>query len=353
MTTILVTGGAGFVGSCFVRRMLGQDDCRVVVLDKLTYAGSLQNLASVRDDPRLVFQQGDIADKVLVRQLLDMHRPNWVVNCAAESHVDRSIDAPGIFVQTNVLGTCRLCEACLEFWLTLPAAQRDAFRLLQVSTDEVYGPLDATGRFTAESRYAPRSPYAASKASADHLVGSFFYTYGLPIIVTNASNNYGPFQFPEKLIPLMIYRATAGKTLPIYGDGQHVRDWLHVADHARGLEAAVRRGRPGESYLFGGNCERSNVELVESICRVLDRIQPRDDATSYLAQITFVPDRPGHDRRYAIDNEPAHRRLGWAPQLTLEDGLPPTVTWYLEHRSWVEHRMRDAYDGRRLGMPRD
>ncbi len=279
LRTILVTGGAGFIGSCFVRRLLREATNQVVVLDKLTYAGSLENLVDVRENSRLWFQQGDIADRALVQRLLDTHSPEWVINFAAESHVDRSIDHPSVFVQTNVVGVCQLLEACLDYWVALPTLRRTAFRVLQVSTDEVFGTLGLEGHFTAESRYAPRSPYAASKAAADHFARAFFHTYGLPTIITNCSNNYGPYQYPEKLIPLMVQRAVAGATLPVYGDGSNIRDWIHVEDHVRGLEMALGAGVPGEEYLFGGDCERSNIELVRALCTHLDRLRATSDGT--------------------------------------------------------------------------
>ncbi len=352
MTTVLVTGGAGFIGSCFVRQLLVDPALKAVVLDKLTYAGSLENLAPVRDNPQLWFQEGDVADKTLLDRLFATHAPQWVIHFAAESHVDRSIDAPSAFVHTNVLGTCRLLEACLDYWTALPAADRTSFRFLQVSTDEVFGSLDSQGLFVPESPYAPRSPYAASKAAADHFVRAFYHTYGLPIIITNSSNNYGPYQFPEKLIPLMIRQALAAQSLPVYGDGGQVRDWLHVADHTRGLQEALTNGQPGGTYLFGGDCERSNLEVVEAICRELDLLRPKRDGTSYASQIRFVEDRPGHDRRYAVSTDKAARELRWKPRIEFTVGLRETVAWYVEHPSWVEQVRPAAYDGRRLGLRR-
>ncbi len=351
--TILVTGGAGFIGSCFVRRLLQDEEHRVVVLDKLTYAGSLDNLVEVREDPRFLFQQGDINDKALVRSLLDTHAPEWIANFAAESHVDRSIDHPSAFVQTNVVGTCSLLEASLDYWRQLAPADREAFRFLQVSTDEVFGSLGPEGQFTTESPYAPRSPYAASKAAADHFVRAFLHTYGLPTIVTNCSNNYGPHQYPEKLIPLIIRRALEGLTLPVYGDGSNVRDWIHVDDHVRGLQRTLARGVPGEEYLFGGDCERSNLELVRSVCVHLDRLSPLPDDRSYADRIRFVQDRPGHDQRYAISSAKAMRLLDWRPLIDFDTGLKETVRWFLEHASWIERVTRDGYDGSRLGMRHD
>ncbi len=353
MRTVLVTGGAGFIGSCFVRHLLHDEAIQVVVLDKLTYAGSLENLVEVRENPRLWFQQGDITDKSLVRRLLDTHAPEWVVNFAAESHVDRSIDHPSVFVQTNVVGACHLLESCLDYWAGLSSAERLAFRLLQVSTDEVFGTLGALGRFTLESPYAPRSPYAASKAAADHFARAFFHTYGLPTIITNCSNNYGPFQYPEKLIPLMIRRALDGATLPIYGDGSNVRDWIHVEDHVRGLEMALATGTAGEEYLFGGDCERSNLELVQAICAHLDQMCASPDGTSYAERIRFVDDRPGHDQRYAVSSAKACQTLGWQPRIDFDTGLGETVRWFVDHAAWVERVTRDAYDGSRLGTERN
>lgn len=353
MKTIFVTGGAGFIGSCFVRRMLEHDNVGVVVLDKLTYAGSLENLAEVRESSRLWFQQGDILDKSLLQRLLDTHAPESVVNFAAESHVDRSIDRPSVFVQTNVAGVCSLLETCLDYWLGLPVESRERFRFLQVSTDEVFGSLGADGRFTTASPYAPRSPYAASKAAADHFASAFFHTYGLPTLISNSSNNYGPYQFPEKLIPLMIQRALDGLTLPIYGDGSNIRDWIHVDDHVRGLQAALAGGRPGEAYLFGGDCERSNRQVVETICQLLDSVEPREDGVSYADQIRFVEDRPGHDRRYAIDNSRALSQLGWRPEIEFESGLRHAVEWFIEHREWMKRVTHNVYDGGRLGTQRN
>ncbi len=348
MKTVLVTGGAGFIGSCFVRQLLRDDQYEVVVLDKLTYAGSLENLVEVRENPRLWFQQGDICDKSLLRRLLDTHSPGWVVNFAAESHVDRSIDHPSVFTQTNVLGVCHLLETCLDYWLALPEPARRTFRCLQVSTDEVFGSLGPEGQFTPHSPYAPRSPYAASKAAADHFARAFFHTYRMPTIIANCSNNYGPYQYPEKLIPLMIRRAIAGATLPVYGDGSHVRDWIHVEDHARGLELALQRGTPGEAYLFGGDCERSNLDVVRALCTYLDQLSPASDSNSYLDQIRLVADRPGHDQRYAIDHSKATLALDWQPRIDFDTGLREAVQWYLDHQAWVERITRYACCASRL-----
>ncbi|MGM0489204.1 MAG: dTDP-glucose 4,6-dehydratase [Planctomycetota bacterium] len=350
MRAVLVTGGAGFIGSCMVRRLIREGACQVIVLDKLTYAGRLENLAEVEDSELLHFQRGDIGDKALVRHLLQTYSPDWVVNLAAESHVDRSIDHPSVFVQTNVVGVCHLLEACLDYWLRLPSAKQDAFRLLQASTDEVFGSLGSQGQFTRLSPYAPRSPYAASKAAADHFVRAFFHTYHLPTLVTNCSNNYGPYQYPEKLIPLMVRRAVEGMTLPVYGDGSNVRDWIHVDDHVRGLEMALARGEPGEEYLFGGDCERSNLDIVKALCVYLDQLSPLATGRSYAEQIRFVKDRPGHDQRYAISSVKARQLLDWQPLVEFEPGLKETVEWFLNHRGWMDQVTRNVYEGNRLGL---
>ncbi|MHB8972000.1 MAG: dTDP-glucose 4,6-dehydratase [Pirellulaceae bacterium] len=352
MNTILVAGGAGFIGSCFVRQQLTTTDCQVVVLDKLTYAGHLENLAEVREHPGFRFQQGDIGDEPLVRHLLKTHGPQCVINFAAESHVDRSIDEPLTFVTTNVLGTCHLLETCLDYWRSLSGDQQRSFRYVHVSTDEVFGSLGPAGAFTEQSTYAPNSPYAASKAAADHFVRVYHRTYGLPTIVTNSSNNYGPYQYPEKLIPLVIRRAMEGLDLPVYGDGSNVRDWLHVEDHCRGLRLAIERGEPGQAYLFGGSCERSNLQIVRTICDILDGIQPRADGLPHTAQITFVQDRLGHDYRYAVDTRKARFELAWTPVHEFTPELAETVRWYMTHPDWVEHVMLSVYDGRRLGLGR-
>lgn len=350
LRAVLVTGGAGFIGSCLVRRLIRERACQVIVLDKLTYAGRLENLAEVQDSELLQFQRGDIGDKALVRYLLQTHAPDWVINLAAESHVDRSIDHPSAFVQTNVVGVCHLLEACLDYWLHLPAAKQKAFRVLQASTDEVFGSLGSEGQFTRTSPYAPRSPYAASKAAGDHFVRAFFHTYGLPTIVTNCSNNYGPYQYPEKLIPLMIRRAVEGLTLPVYGDGSNIRDWIHVDDHARGIEMALARGTPGDDYLFGGDCEQSNLSVVKALCDCLDRYSPRAHGGSYGERIRFVADRPGHDQRYAISSLKARQRLDWRPLVEFEAGLRGTVEWFLNHRTWMEQVTENVYEGNRLGL---
>ncbi len=344
--TALVTGGAGFIGSNFVLGWLGGGASEVgagaagdgeplVNLDKLTYAGNLSNLAPLRDDARHVFVRGDIGDEALVAQLLARHRPRAVVNFAAESHVDRSISGPADFIQTNIVGTFRLLECVRRHWSGLPAGEREAFRFLHVSTDEVYGTLGpADPAFTEETRYAPNSPYSASKAASDHLVRAAHHTYGLPVLTTNCSNNYGPYQYPEKLIPLCIRNALAGKPLPVYGDGQQVRDWLYVEDHCRAIGRVLESGRVGEVYNIGGWNEKPNLEVVRTLCALLDELAPRADGVSYASQVAFVTDRPGHDRRYAIDARKIEREIGWRPEETFETGLRKTVQWYLDHPQW-------------------
>jgi dTDP-glucose 4,6-dehydratase len=329
---LLVTGGAGFIGSNLVLSTIAQSGEPIVNLDKLTYAGNLANLESLRGDARHTFVQGDIGDRGLVGTLLARHRPRAIVHLAAESHVDRSIEGPAEFIQTNVVGTFGLLEEARAFWQALPADERAAFRFLHVSTDEVYGSLGPQDpAFTEQTPYAPNSPYSASKAASDHLVRAYHHTYGLPTLVTNCSNNYGPRQFPEKLIPLMIHQALAGKPLPVYGDGQNVRDWLYVEDHCAALRAVLARGRLGEVYNIGGAAEMKNIDLVTTLCALLDDAQPRTGG-SYAALITFVKDRPGHDRRYAIDSGKIRKELGWRPAETFASGLRKTVRWYLEQR---------------------
>src|SRR5687767_2914398 len=358
METLLVTGGAGFIGVNFVRLALARTAARVVVFDKLTYAGNLQSLADLAGQPRFAFAQGDIADAAAVRALLRDHRPTALVNFAAESHVDRSIDGPAPFVDTNIVGTFELLEAARQHLAGLSAAEAGRFRFLHVSTDEVYGSLGPEGRFSEETAYAPNSPYAASKAAADHLVRAYVHTYGLPALITNCSNNYGPFQFPEKLIPLTILNALEGKPLPIYGDGQNVRDWIYVEDHCAGVLAALERGRIGEKYNLGGGAERRNLEIVDAICDQLERALPAGanpalaarGAASYSELKTFVPDRPGHDRRYAIDSSKARRELDWHPAHDLDAGLERTVRWYVEHRDWCEAVQSGSYRRERLGL---
>ncbi len=344
--TILVTGGAGFIGGNFVLGTVG--DYRVVNLDALTYAGNLETLASVWDHPDHVFVQGRIGDRELVDRLLAEYRPSAIVNFAAETHVDRSIDGPKAFVQTNVVETHELLEAALSYWSILEGEDHEAFRFLHVSTDEVYGTLGPEGYFTEESPFRPNSPYAASKASSDHLVRAYHHTYGLPTLTTNCSNNYGPYHFPEKLIPLMILTALRGEPLPVYGDGQHIRDWLYVEDHCKAIVAVLGRGHPGETYNVGGHNERTNLEVVKTICALLDELVP--EGIPHEALITFVADRPGHDRRYAIDAGKIERELGWKPRETLETGMEKTVRWYLENRGWCEAVRSRGYMGERLGL---
>ncbi len=341
---ILVTGGAGFIGSNFVLDWLAQSDEPIVNLDKLTYAGNRENLAALEGDARHIFVQGDIGDRALVERLLAEHRPRAVVHFAAESHVDRSIHGPEDFIQTNVVGTFRLLEAVRAHWSGLPDTDKPAFRFLHVSTDEVYGTLGPTDPPFAETNpYEPNSPYSASKAASDHLVRAWHHTYGLPVLTTNCSNNYGPYHFPEKLIPLMIVNALAGKPLPVYGDGRQIRDWLYVRDHCSAIRRVLQAGRPGETYNIGGWNEKPNLEIVHTICALLDELRPRADGRSYREQITHVPDRPGHDRRYAIDARKIERELGWRPAETFETGIRKTVQWYLDHPDWVRRVQSGAY----------
>ena len=348
MTTWLVTGGAGFIGGNFVLEAVAAGT-RVVNLDALTYAGNRDTLAPLDGDPRHVFVHGDIGDRALVARLLAEHRPQAIVNFAAESHVDRSIDGPAAFVQTNVVGTLALLEAARDYWRSLEGADKDAFRFLHVSTDEVYGSLGDTGKFIEDTPYAPNSPYSASKAASDHLVRAFHHTYGLPVLTTNCSNNYGPYQFPEKLIPLVIARALAGEPLPVYGDGRNVRDWLYVGDHCAAIRAVLARGRVGETYNVGGDAEKQNIDVVRTICALLDERRPRPDGRPRAGQITFVADRPGHDRRYAIDASKLARELGWAPAHSFEQGIAQTVDWYLAHQDWVARVLDGSYRLERIG----
>ncbi|AVP58867.1 dTDP-glucose 4,6-dehydratase [Pulveribacter suum] len=341
---ILVTGGAGFIGANFVLDWLAACDEPVVNLDKLTYAGNVHNLDSLSGDARHVFVQGDIADGALLARLLAEHRPRAIVNFAAESHVDRSIHGPEDFIQTNVVGTFRLLEAARQYWSALAATEKEAFRFLHVSTDEVYGTLAADApAFTEEHNYEPNSPYSASKAASDHLVRAWAHTYGLPVLTTNCSNNYGPLHFPEKLIPLMIVNALAGKALPVYGDGMQVRDWLYVRDHCSAIRRVLEAGRLGETYNIGGWNEKANIDIVKTVCALLDELRPRAGGNSYAEQIAYVQDRPGHDRRYAIDARKIERELGWTPAETFETGIKKTVQWYLEHPEWVAQVQSGAY----------
>ena len=345
---VIVTGGAGFIGSAVVRLLIGEKDAEVVNLDKLTYAGNLASIAPVADSPRYRFVRADICDRGAMRDLFAAEQPDVVMHLAAESHVDRSIDGPATFIDTNILGTYTLLETARTYWATLPAARQDAFRFHHISTDEVYGSLGPKGLFTETTPYAPNSPYAASKAAADHLVRAWHHTYGLPVVTTNCSNNYGPYHFPEKLIPLMILNGLEGKPLPVYGAGENVRDWLYVEDHARALWTVVMQGRVGETYIVGGNAERRNIDVVRLICDLLDEFVPGDRSRREL--ITFVADRPGHDARYAMDIGKITSEVGWRPGETFESGLRKTVAWYLENRSWWEDIRSGRYAGERLGL---
>lgn len=341
--TILVTGGAGFIGANFVLDWLATEATPVVNLDKLTYAGNLENLASLKGNPDHVFVQGDIGDRALLAKLLAEHQPCAIINFAAESHVDRSIHGPEDFIQTNVVGTFHLLEETRAYWGALPDADKSVFRFLHVSTDEVYGSLEKNDpAFSETTAYAPNSPYSASKAASDHLVRAYHHTYGLPVLTTNCSNNYGPYQFPEKLIPLVLNNALQGKPLPIYGDGSNVRDWLYVGDHCSAIRAVLAKGRLGETYNIGGCNEKTNLQVVHTLCDILDTQKPKATG-SYRDQITFVTDRPGHDRRYAIDAAKIQAELGWKPQETFETGIEKTVTWYLQHGDWVHHVTSGEY----------
>ena len=342
--TILVSGGAGFIGGNFVLDWLERHDETVVNLDKLTYAGNLDTLKGLKGNNRHVFVHGDIGDRELVRDLLSMHRPRAVINFAAESHVDRSIHGPGDFIQTNIVGTFNLLEAVRGHWDGLPEDEKQAFRLLHVSTDEVYGTLSKDDApFNELNRYEPNSPYSASKAASDHLVRAWHHTYGLPVLTTNCSNNYGPYHFPEKLIPLVILNALAGKSLPIYGDGQQIRDWLYVRDHCSAIRRVLEAGKLGETYNVGGWNEKPNLDVVHTICAILDELRPKADGGKYSHQISFVKDRPGHDRRYAIDARKLERELGWRPQETFETGIRKTIEWYLDNQDWVQNVTSGAY----------
>ncbi len=347
---ILVTGGAGFIGSALIRHLIAETRHSVLNLDKLTYAGVLQSLDDVSGDPRYRFVRGDIGDAALVAGQLAEFQPDVIAHLAAESHVDRSIDGPGAFIQTNVVGTFTLLQQALGYWQGLTAERQAAFRFHHISTDEVFGSLGAEGLFTETTAYDPRSPYSASKAASDHLVRAWGHTYGLPVLVTNCSNNYGPYHFPEKLIPLIIIRAIAGEPLPVYGDGSNVRDWLYVEDHARALHRVFEAGQPGETYNIGGNSERRNIEVVQAICAALDARRPRADGLSYAAQITYVADRPGHDQRYAIDAAKIASTLGWEPQVRFEEGIDRTVEWYLAREDWWRPILARRYATERLGL---
>lgn len=341
--TLFVTGGAGFIGSALVRRLVAKTDWRVVTIDKLTYAGNLESLADLLDHSRHVFSRTDIGDRAALDSLFAEYRPSGVIHLAAESHVDRSIHGPGDFIATNISGTYVLLEAARGYWSALDQDERSGFRFHHVSTDEVFGSLGDTGLFTEDSPYQPNSPYSASKAASDHLVRAWHHTYGLPTLITNCSNNYGPRQFPEKLIPLMILNAIGGKPLPIYGKGDNVRDWLHVDDHARALHLVFERGQAGETYNIGGHNEKTNLQVVDALCALLDELHPRADGKPYAAQKISVADRPGHDKRYAIDATRMERELGWLPQESFESGLRKTVRWYLDNPGWVAHVVSGEY----------
>ena len=341
---ILVTGSAGFIGSNFVLDWFAQHDESLISLDKLTYAGNLENLSSLRDDSRHAFVQGDIGDAVLIGELLAKYQPRAVVNFAAESHVDRSIHGPGEFIQTNIVGTFHLLEAVRAYWSVLAAEKKLGFRFLHVSTDEVYGSLGKDDpAFSETHRYEPNSPYSASKAASDHLVRAYHHTYDMPVLTTNCSNNYGPYHFPEKLIPLIIVNALANKALPVYGDGQQIRDWLYVTDHCSAIRCVLEKGKPGEVYNVGGWNEMANLDIVHTVCALLDELRPREDGKHYQEQITFVADRPGHDRRYAIDAQKIERELGWKPAETFDTGIRKTIQWYLDNQDWVKNVQSGSY----------
>lgn len=348
MLKVIVTGGAGFIGSALIRYLIRETDVEVMNLDKLTYAGNPASLREVEDSPRYHFTRADICDGAAVRKLFREFRPDAIMHLAAESHVDRSIDGPLEFVRTNVLGTATLLDAALEYWKTLPEDRKQAFRFQHISTDEVYGSLGATGLFTEKTPYDPRSPYSASKASSDHMVRAWHHTFGLPVLLSNCSNNYGPYHFPEKLIPLVILNALDGKSLPIYGKGENIRDWLFVEDHARALWLIDRQGKVGETYNIGGRNERTNLQVVQAICRILDELRPKATG-SYADQIAFVADRPGHDLRYAIDADKLRNELGWEPRENFDSGLRLTVKWYLENDWWWRPIREGKYSGERLG----
>lgn len=350
MRTLLVTGGAGFIGSNFIHLALNNGVVRIINLDKLTYAGNLESLHDVEQNMRYTFVRGDICDPQLVAKVIHDYRPDAIVHFAAESHVDRSINGPAAFIETNINGTFVLLEAARKYWYDLKSSRKETFRFVHISTDEVYGTLGETGYFTEETPYAPNSPYSASKAAADHLVRAYFHTYGLPALITNCSNNYGPYQFPEKLIPLMILNALAGKELPIYGTGMNIRDWLYVEDHCRAILTVLEKGIVGEKYNIGGNNEKTNLYIVQTLCHILDNKYPRADGKSYQEQIRYVKDRPGHDLRYAIDAAKIGNELGWIPQETFETGIIKTIEWYLEHQEWSRRITEGSYRLERLGL---
>ena len=349
-STVIVTGGAGFIGSSLVRHLVTETDYRVVNVDKLTYAGNRSSLAPVADDPSYVFERVDICDRQAVQRLFEEYQPEGIYHLAAESHVDRSIDGPSAFIDTNIVGTSVLLEAALDYWDGLSADQKDDFRFLHVSTDEVFGDLDEDGYFDEQTPYDPSSPYSASKASADHLVRSWHRTYDLPVLVTNCSNNYGPYQYPEKLIPVVILKARNGDPIPVYGTGENVRDWLFVTDHVRGLVDVFEDGEVGETYCLGGDCEKQNIEVVRQICRVLDEVIDEAAVDDHTSLITFVEDRPGHDFRYAIDTTKIDQQLGWSATVDFETGIRRTVRWYLDHLDWCRDALGSDYDLGRLGL---
>jgi len=347
---IIVTGGAGFIGSAVIRQYIEHTDHEIINLDALTYAGNLESLAEVEQNPRYHFEQVDIRDRAAVQNLIEQQQPDAVMHLAAESHVDRSIDGPADFIMTNIVGTYNLLDVCRQYWSELSGLRKSRFRFHHVSTDEVYGDLEATGFFTEETAYDPSSPYSASKAASDHLVRAWHHTYGFPVVLTNCSNNYGPYQFPEKLIPLVTLNALEGKALPVYGDGLQVRDWLHVDDHARALRLVLEKGATGETYNIGGHNEKTNLEVVKTICALLDELVPDSPQVPHASLITYVSDRPGHDLRYAIDAAKIKNALGWMPEETFETGIRKTIQWYLDNPAWCQHVQDGSYQRERLGI---